>query len=115
MGGSGQVHQCIHCNLLRVSGDIGFIFPKTRYYLNGEVRIKSGGCTKKKIVITDEMFQNVIDNIKKKAHPMYGFDENRLNNPYGRAAFATSIEELYGIKMVDDVPTLEEINNLRGK
>lgn len=56
--GNSEVFQCIHCNLLRVVDDIGIINPKTktiyktihetRYYLNGEKRIRSGECKNQK-------------------------------------------------------------------
>lgn len=46
LGDGGEVHQCIHCNLLRVvvTSSYTVLVKKTRYYLNGEVRIKSGEC-----------------------------------------------------------------------
>jgi hypothetical protein len=64
-------------------------------------------------VITDEMVKKAFEHINNRAHPIYGtFNESQLDNPYGRAAFANAIEELYDIKMTQ-VPTLEEINSFR--
>jgi len=65
--------------------------------------------------ITDEMVTEAFNHINNRAHPSYGtFKESQLDNPYGRAAFASAIKELYNIEM-SDVPTLEEINQLREK
>lgn len=70
-----------------------------------------------KDIITDEMVQKAFEHMNSKADPVYGsYKEHDLGNPYINAGFAVAIKELYGMEICEDmVPTLEQINEARGK
>ncbi len=70
-----------------------------------------------KNIITDDMVQKAFEHMNSKADPIYGeYKEFQLGNPYINAGFAVAIKELFDIEICESmVPTLEEINNLRGK
>lgn len=68
-------------------------------------------------ILTDDMVQKAVEHINNRA-PSYGpfYESHLARSPYDRAAFASAIKELYNIEICEDmVPSLEQIDNARGK